>query len=70
MSDGHPYPAGSRFKVLKTNHDFPSDFEVVSATPYVCQIKNTDGETYTISPLVIGERLRRGHIEEVPCQQE
>lgn len=72
MSNGHPYPAGSRFVVVKTSTDFPLDFEVVDSTPWVCHIKNNNGEVYTLSPLVIGERLRSGHIqrEEDSCPPE
>ena len=53
----------THFRVLQRTQDFPLDFQVTHATDYVCVIANSNNETYTLSPLVIEQRLRQGRIE-------
>lgn len=53
----------THFKVLERTQDFPLDFQVTHATDYIVVIANSNNETYSISPLVIEQRLRQGRIK-------
>lgn len=59
----------THFKVLQRTQDFPLDFQVVSRSDYIVSVANSNNETYSISPLVIEQRLRQGRIMVIafPC---
>lgn len=60
-----PYPPTTHFRVLKECSEFKRDFQVTHATQWVCTLIDSDSQVSTLSPLVIGMRLRDKHIEVV-----
>lgn len=53
----------THFKVLERTQDFPLDFQVTHRADYIVVLMNSNNETYSISPLVIEQRLRQGRIK-------